>query len=781
MTTQEILKTLNDKFGMIQDQSWFVSLQKTAHSKNITAAEWNSVLLQAARTANDCDALKTAMKDFIDVYETNASDVERTLELHAKGLASIDASKVSKVDSANVVYATDSEGAQTSVHYSKASIPGTLAVRDISGNIQVSNPTANQHAASKKYVDDKTNLRLSVIYDSDWHTFYVELENEFGSVSRSDVIDLPLEATVIYGRFDKDSEYLILTLQNGTEIPIPLGSIISGLATETYVQKNYVQSVKNTGNVSVLYGERGNGAGPTQFKINSGAAGYAVPYRDASGQVAAPNQVNLPPSQDQFISRRYFEANLPSGEFYYDHIITTEADFLNIGDYSGNVLVKGVTLSSTPVDVTLKEGTHLTFIDFNMPSDGKLSIDGMSGTIRGFHVSSRYATVTLKNFSNVKQVSCGAISRLCLVECQHISDSKFYEATSCTYIDNCDLSLLNAVYINDCKYVCGIRASSTIGVGFSNCSFISNVDCNGTYENCTYVDAESCKGFITDEDVDKVQVLTNDGAFNSKSLPKTFIDVIELPDTDVDTNSLYRKISASTLMGNIVIAPCSVVDALPEIGEPVTDASMSTVALYYLTADGGVYGYVDDALSNMLVYPSGWTRAEPLFDHISMVYVGIVDSLPTENTGDFSVLVTERVYVYSIGKWREIYPNKMYLHTVSITASHEETYNSYTAYATIKVLNHRSEPYTTHHQLYDDNAFSEYLHLVPTSRIVGQGLNGNLVNVGYDMGMLDVSYISAYTTPVTTSYVTFSNSSGTGNTGNGYIETITVKDTVTEV
>jgi hypothetical protein len=203
---------------------------------------------------------------------------------------------------------------------------------------------------------------------------------------------------------------------------------------------------------------------------------------------------------------------------YYDHVITTEAEFLNIGKYSGKVLVKGVTLSSTPIDITLKEGTHLTFIDFNMPSEGELSIDGTSGTIRGFHVSALYATVTLKNFSNVKQVSCKSISRLCLVESQHISDSKFYEATSCTYIDNCDLSLLNAVYINNCKYVCGIRASSTIGVGFSNCSFISNVDCNGTYENCTYVVAESCKGFVQDEGVGKVQVITNDGTFQTAEL-----------------------------------------------------------------------------------------------------------------------------------------------------------------------------------------------------------------------------------------------------------------------
>ena len=43
-------------------------------------------------------------------------------------------------------------------------------------------------------------------------------------------VDLPLEATVVDGRYDDDTKELILVLQNGNEITIPVAGLISGLA-----------------------------------------------------------------------------------------------------------------------------------------------------------------------------------------------------------------------------------------------------------------------------------------------------------------------------------------------------------------------------------------------------------------------------------------------------------------------------------------------------------------------------------------------------------------------
>lgn len=45
-------------------------------------------------------------------------------------------------------------------------------------------------------------------------------------------IDLPLESMVVNGRFDSTSEKIVLTLQNGNEIEIPVGNLIDGLVSQ---------------------------------------------------------------------------------------------------------------------------------------------------------------------------------------------------------------------------------------------------------------------------------------------------------------------------------------------------------------------------------------------------------------------------------------------------------------------------------------------------------------------------------------------------------------------
>lgn len=45
-------------------------------------------------------------------------------------------------------------------------------------------------------------------------------------------VDLPLESMVVNGRFDSTSEKIVLTLQNGNEIEIPVGNLIDGLVSQ---------------------------------------------------------------------------------------------------------------------------------------------------------------------------------------------------------------------------------------------------------------------------------------------------------------------------------------------------------------------------------------------------------------------------------------------------------------------------------------------------------------------------------------------------------------------
>lgn len=95
-----------------------------------------------------------------------------------------------------------------------------------------------------KYLNVPRTIRISLSKDFKLQArLYTQTSDEVDAnpglfpMAYSNEIDFPLEATVMGGRFDETSKDLILTLQNGTDITIPLDDIISGLATETYVQE----------------------------------------------------------------------------------------------------------------------------------------------------------------------------------------------------------------------------------------------------------------------------------------------------------------------------------------------------------------------------------------------------------------------------------------------------------------------------------------------------------------------------------------------------------------
>ena len=63
LTLDEILATLRENFNVVGNEAWITSLAKTSHSKNITTADWNAVLLKIATAVSATEALKTAMTD----------------------------------------------------------------------------------------------------------------------------------------------------------------------------------------------------------------------------------------------------------------------------------------------------------------------------------------------------------------------------------------------------------------------------------------------------------------------------------------------------------------------------------------------------------------------------------------------------------------------------------------------------------------------------------------------------------------------------------------------
>lgn len=114
-----------------------------------------------------------------------------------------------------------------------------------SGDLTIDIPTKtsdliNDSGFVDKDVNNLTHYTLAVdsgsFIDLDINsTTYVvtlSLKNSSGTVISSDSIDLPLESVVVNGSYDSTNKKIILTLQSGSTIDIPVGDLISGLQTE---------------------------------------------------------------------------------------------------------------------------------------------------------------------------------------------------------------------------------------------------------------------------------------------------------------------------------------------------------------------------------------------------------------------------------------------------------------------------------------------------------------------------------------------------------------------
>ena len=96
---------------------------------------------------------------------------------------------------------------------------------------------------------------------------------------------------------------------NSGKVPVPDSS--GGVEFKEFVP----QYVNNT-NKSVVYAQKSekDGGGVIMISLSPSSTnkGY-IPARTDDGQIKAPNQATYPPELDQYISRRYFEENAPSG------------------------------------------------------------------------------------------------------------------------------------------------------------------------------------------------------------------------------------------------------------------------------------------------------------------------------------------------------------------------------------------------------------------------------------------------------------------------------------
>lgn len=146
--------------------------------------------------------------------------------------------KVSKTNTANRVYGTDNSGNQTTIAYSASgtAASGTIVSRATGGHILIPYIPTQENAASSKSYTDSFGKSLEVSIDSSTYVMTLVLKAGNGSTLSTQTVDLPLESMVVGGSYDDTTEELVLLLNNGNEIRIPVSDLVSGLVSETDLQ-----------------------------------------------------------------------------------------------------------------------------------------------------------------------------------------------------------------------------------------------------------------------------------------------------------------------------------------------------------------------------------------------------------------------------------------------------------------------------------------------------------------------------------------------------------------
>lgn len=112
---------------------------------------------------------------------------------------------------------------------------GSGAVASVNGKtgvVVLDATDVNALPDSTKYV-----ASASWTIDSSTYVMTLQLKDQDGSnIGTAQTIDLPLESVVVNGSYDSTNKQIVLTLQNGNTINVPVADLVSGLQSEITAQ-----------------------------------------------------------------------------------------------------------------------------------------------------------------------------------------------------------------------------------------------------------------------------------------------------------------------------------------------------------------------------------------------------------------------------------------------------------------------------------------------------------------------------------------------------------------
>ena len=186
-------------------------------------------------------------------------------------------------------------------------------VRDLSDRVS----NLDETKADTSYVNT-FGKSLDMSIDSSYD-LVINLKDASGNIISTQDVDLPIEQMIVDAEYDNETKTIILTLDNGQTLEIPIGDLVEGLvstddlnqilsnySTKEYANTNFVH--KNSTAINSVYAVNGEGQ-DTNFGFNSTPVGFTIMNRDGNGK----SQVNNPENSLDIANKQYVD-NATSGK-----------------------------------------------------------------------------------------------------------------------------------------------------------------------------------------------------------------------------------------------------------------------------------------------------------------------------------------------------------------------------------------------------------------------------------------------------------------------------------
>ena len=121
---------------------------------------------------------------------------------------------------------------ETAIEFSCTTVPAASLGIFIQVTFRNELPTLSGYY-TKVEIDRETGHSVELTIDSSTYIITLKLISKDGTVLSTGSIDLPLESVVVGGSYDAETKSIVLTLNNGQTISIPVADLIDGLASQT--------------------------------------------------------------------------------------------------------------------------------------------------------------------------------------------------------------------------------------------------------------------------------------------------------------------------------------------------------------------------------------------------------------------------------------------------------------------------------------------------------------------------------------------------------------------